>query len=232
MINILTILFLISTAFSKIYYLEDGVPKFFSIIPSSETNVFYTNVKEKKYVIFRLSMKNMDKNPFDYLYYDCWEDFNSSATFKFEKSVSEIKEGGNSIYYQSSNWKETNYFGFKFTSNYDLENVNVTISIYQDPGKAVANGIVGFLNYLIHLIVFIILAIIIIVVVIICVASGKCKKKTVLLPPQTQNNNPNQQLIIPQQPEYYGPLQPQYYPSPQPQILVQPQNQPIQTSIQ
>ena len=226
MINILAILFLINAALSYKYYLEDEVPRFFPIIPSNQTNVFYTEAKEKKYVVFTLTMKNMEKDPFDYLYYDCWGDSYDNVTFKSVISVNQIKDGKdkNKIYYQRSIWKEVKYFGFNFTSNYDLENVNVTISVYRDPGKAVVEDFVGFLNYLIRAIIIIILAIIIIVVAIICVCSGKCKKNTEPLPPQIQNNNPNQ-------PEYYGPLQPQYYPPPQNQILVQPINQPIQTSI-
>ena len=226
MINFLAILFLINAALSYKYYLEDEVPRFFPIIPSNQTNVFYTEAKEKKYVVFTLTMKNMEKDPFDYLYYDCWGDSYDNVTFKSVISVNQIKDGKdkNKIYYQRSIWKEVKYFGFNFTSNYDLENVNVTISVYRDPGKAVVEDFVGFLNYLIRAIIIIILAIIIIVVAIICVCSGKCKKNTEPLPPQIQNNNPNQ-------PEYYGPLQPQYYPPPQNQILVQPINQPIQTSI-
>ena len=226
MINILAILFLINAALSYKYYLEDEVPRFFPIIPSNQTNVFYTDAKEKKYVVFTLTMKNMEKDPFDYLYYDCWGDSYDNVTFKSVISVNQIKDGKdkNKIYYQRSIWKEVKYFGFNFTSNYDLENVNVTISVYRDPGKAVVEDFVGFLNYLIRAIIIIILAIIIIVVAIICVCTGKCKKNPASLPPQIQNNNPNQ-------PEYYGPLQPQYYPPPQNQILVQPINQPIQTSI-
>ena len=226
MINILAILFLINAALSYKYYLEDEVPRFFPIIPSNQTNVFYTDAKEKKYVVFTLTMKNMEKDPFDYLYYDCWGDSYDNVTFKSVISVNQIKDGKdkNKIYYQRSIWKEVKYFGFNFTSNYDLENVNVTISVYRDPGKAVVEDFVGFLNYLIRAIIIIILAIIIIVVAIICVCTGKCKKNPTSLPPQIQNNNPNQ-------PEYYGPLQPQYYPPPQNQILVQPINQPIQTSI-
>ena len=226
MINFLAILFLINAALSYKYYLEDEVPRFFPIIPSNQTNVFYTDAKEKKYVVFTLTMKNMEKDPFDYLYYDCWGDSYDNVTFNSVISVNQIKDGKdkNKIYYQRSIWKEVKYFGFNFTSNYDLENVNVTISVYRDPGKAVVEDFVGFLNYLIRAIIIIILAIIIIVVAIICVCTGKCKKNPASLPPQIQNNNPNQ-------PEYYGPLQPQYYPPPQNQILVQPINQPIQTSI-
>ena len=181
-------------------------------------------------------MKKMNETPFNFLYYDTWSDYYDNPTFTIDIDVKEIinKTDIIKIYYRGTILFTANYIGFKFTPDYDLENVNVNITIYGKSDKEkedeIKNGVLTFLYAIIFAAIIVPIIIIIIIVVVIAVIVALCTKKRPP-PPQLNNNYPYQQQNLPQQPQYYSPPQPQYHP-PQPEIIVQPQNPPIQASIQ
>ena len=239
MIGVLIILSLTSASLSEKYYLGNGVKKHFPKIPFDQTNIFFTDgIKEQDFV-FTLTMKKMNETPFDYLYYDTWENYDDNGTAYSYVDVQKIitKTDIITINYTNTIYSmDTNYIGFKFTPAVDLENVDITIDIYGEGKSGSDSGsIVGL--YLLLLIIFAPCICCIIVIVLVVVIIAQCSKKSP--PPQIQNNNPYQpknlpqqsQYYPPQQPQYYPPQQPQYYPPSQPQVLVQPQNPQINNSI-
>ena len=226
MFNILIILSLISSVLSRKYYINNEV-RYFSFIPSNETNIFYTKGKGGQQITFTLTMENMNKKPFDFWYSDEWLDYYDNATFR--KTV-DVTETHNKIYYDGY-VSLGNYIDFNFTSNYDLKNVKINIMVYgKSQEEKDAEFLKGIQIFLIVVLIIVVFTPITIAVICIIVIGTQCTKRRP--PPQFQNNNPYQQQDLPQQPQYYSPPQQQYYPPPQPQILVQPQNPPIQASTQ
>ena len=185
---------------------------------------------------FTLTMKKMNETPFNLLYFDTWRDnyynpiFGSVIDVKSNTTTDIITIKYNGTIGDSG----TNYIGFKFTPDYDLENVKAIITISDGSDKEAEEAaealfiliiFAAIISYIVPVIIIIIIVVVIIVIVIQCTRPRRP-------PPQFNNNNPNQQKNLPQQPQYYSPPQPQYYPPPQPQMIIQPQNPPIQASTQ
>ena len=236
MIGVLIILSLTSAALSKKYYLDNEVPIYLSKIPSNQENIFYTKGMSGQSFNFTLTMKKMNETPFNLLYFDTWRDnyynpiFGSDIDVKSNTTTDIITIKYNGTIGDSG----TNYIGFKFTPDYDLENVKAIITISDGSDKEAEEAaealfiliiFAAIFSYIVPVIIIIIIVVVIIVIVIQCTRPRRP-------PPQFNNNNPNQQKNLPQQPQYYSPPQPQYYPPPQPQMIVQPQNPPIQASTQ
>ena len=236
MIGVLIILSLTSAALSKKYYLDNKVPIYLSKIPSNQENIFYTKGMSGQSFNFTLTMKKMNETPFNLLYFDTWRDnyynpiFGSDIDVKSNTTTDIITIKYNGTIDDSG----TNYIGFKFTPDYDLENVKAIITISDGSDKEAEEAaealfiliiFAAIISYIVPVIIIIIIVVVIIVIVIQCTRPRRP-------PPQFNNNNPNQQKNLPQQPQYYSPPQPQYYPPPQPQMIVQPQDPPIQASTQ
>ena len=237
MIGVLIILSLTSATLSKKYYLDNGV-RFFSKIPSNQTNIFYTKGKPGSFA-FTLTMKKMNETPFNFLYYDTWSDYYDNPTFSSYidfKSYSTISDNIR-IFFSPSSFG-SNYVGIKFTPDYDLENVNIVFAFNRNDLKDLSDEISEFISsifsiFKLILIIGCIIGIIItIVVVLILIIVETKKKKKKVPPPQFNNNNPNQQQNLPPELQSYSPPQLQDYPPPQSQIEVQPQVPPIQASTQ
>ena len=122
MIGVLIILSLTSAALSKKYYLDNEVPRYFSKIPSKQTNIFYTKGMKGQNYIFTLTMKKMNETPFSLLYFDTWSDYYDNPTFSSYIDFKANKTRDKITIYSSGyiGYSSTNYIGFKFTPDYDL----------------------------------------------------------------------------------------------------------------
>ncbi len=184
-------------------------------------------------------MKKMNEIPFNLLYYDTWRDNYDNPTFATHIDVKEIitKTDIFTIKYNGTIGDSgANYIGFKFTPNYDLENVNINITIYVKSDNGKAKAVISFIKSIVDLVAilyyvvifflksFIVIIIIFIVFITISVIVAIVKFIIKRRPPrQLKNNNPNQKKNLPQQPQYHPP---------EIEIVVQPQDPPIEASTQ
>ena len=140
MIGVLIILSLTSTALSKKYYLDNGF-RSFSKIPSNQTNIFYTKGKPGRSFAFTLTMKKMNETPFNYLYYDKWDDYYDNPTFSSYIDVKSHSTISDNITIYHSFSSASNYVGIKFTPDYDLENVNIAFGFNTNDMEDLFDGI-------------------------------------------------------------------------------------------
>lgn len=227
MINIIIVLSLTCTVLSEKYILSSGVSKYFSVIQSNQTNIFYCKGKNGQRVDFALTMDYMNATPFKNITIYEYKTANSTEynsrtnrtiSFKTEKNKMNITL----LEYIGYSYS-TEYIAFQFTPNCDIENVNIYIKVsgetYEEQKarkeetiKNVGNGLLTIIIAIAMIpIICIVIIVVIVVVMIVNCSKNKVPRTVQTIPPGRPQYNPPQPLYPPSQPQNNAFQQPNLY---------------------